>query len=219
VIQSSTWSYVVAGSACTEDGEKSVHPCLPWPKVVTQRLTPTTSGKSKIASYQQLCIANLTSNRRGISDKQFAFEERGDAKIRCLSLQCISLAQQPELSRSSSPRRRCTGALHQGRRRCPRVSAELPKTGGEEKSKTKLASTTGDGLLLPALPSDPFAPEPSNLLLISSLCPPRSLCPTSAGTWLPLRPPVGDGAQQHTQLCQRCLFYECIALLDIGTVE
>jgi hypothetical protein len=85
VIQSSTWSYVVAGSACTEDGEKSVHPCLPWPKVVTQRLTPTTSGKSKIASYQQLCIANLTSNRRGISDKQFAFEERGDAKIRCLS--------------------------------------------------------------------------------------------------------------------------------------
>jgi hypothetical protein len=33
------------------------------------------------------------------------------------------------LSRSSSPRRRCTGALHQGRCCCPRVHTELPNPG------------------------------------------------------------------------------------------
>jgi hypothetical protein len=68
------------------------------------------AGKRKTAPCWQLSIANLTSNKRGISKRQFGFEERGHAKICCISPQCILLAQQPEpktLILTSSP-------LHRG---------------------------------------------------------------------------------------------------------
>jgi hypothetical protein len=65
------------------------------------RLAPTTSSKSKTVAHRQLCMANLASNTEGINQMQFAFEDRGDAKMCFLSHRCIS--SEPEPSGSACP--------------------------------------------------------------------------------------------------------------------
>jgi hypothetical protein len=98
---------------------------------------------------------STSSSRKMVSkNTDLTFEERGDAKIRCLSPQFSF-----ELSRSSSPGRRCTGALHQGRRHCPRVRAELPNPG-----------STPSGLLhgFLASPSTPSSSPPLQAYYLSA---------------------------------------------------
>jgi hypothetical protein len=53
------------------------------------RLTPTSTYKRKYAYRRLLCMPISSSNRTGKTDRQFAFEERGDAKMLHLSPRCI----------------------------------------------------------------------------------------------------------------------------------
>lgn len=82
-------------------------------------------------------------------------------------------------------------------------TAEPEETGGEERSKTKLATTTErDGLQRPALPipAAPSAPERHRHCygrLVPNLLRPRSPPPPPAGARVSLRPPAGDAARQQ----------------------
>jgi hypothetical protein len=67
VIQSSTWSCVVAGGACTEGGEKLVHSCLPWPTVDTQRVRASLTYDTSLHCIEDdAAVTVLPSARHGI---------------------------------------------------------------------------------------------------------------------------------------------------------
>jgi hypothetical protein len=53
------------------------------------RPTPTTTCKDKYAYRRSLCMPISSSNRTSKTARQFAFEERGDAKMLHLSPRCI----------------------------------------------------------------------------------------------------------------------------------